>query len=248
MSPLKGPRGDAVSSAIPLDPTNLQSIAPVRLDLGRIRSAVFSIAPIFRNTPQYVCPPLSEALGCELILKLETANPIRCFKGRGTETVMTRLVNSGAEQRSVRARVISGRRWPIAGEAAESRQRSSLAGRRERLQTGADTRIGRDRAYRRRRHRGCAPPRSTNRKIARTHSWSKIARTSTPAKEPAPSGSNSSKRIEPDRRRARCTRRRRLATGVGYVFKCLAPQVEIVGVQPRGAPAMALSWRSTFHR
>ncbi len=35
-----------------------------------------------------------------------------------------------------------------------------------------------------------------------------------------------------------------MATGVGYVFKRLAPQVEIVGVQPRGAPAMALSWRT----
>jgi len=35
-----------------------------------------------------------------------------------------------------------------------------------------------------------------------------------------------------------------LATGVGHVFKCLAPQVEIVCVQPRGAPAMALSWRA----
>jgi threonine dehydratase len=35
-----------------------------------------------------------------------------------------------------------------------------------------------------------------------------------------------------------------MATGVGYVFKCLAPQVEIVCVQPKGAPAMALSWRA----
>src|SRR5271156_3915676 len=69
--------------------------APVRLDLDRIRSAVSRIAPVFRNTPQYVCPPLGEALGCELILKLETANPIRCFKGRGTETVMARLADSG---------------------------------------------------------------------------------------------------------------------------------------------------------
>ena len=34
-----------------------------------------------------------------------------------------------------------------------------------------------------------------------------------------------------------------MATGVGYVFKCLAPRVDIVGVQPKGAPAMALSWR-----
>ncbi len=35
-----------------------------------------------------------------------------------------------------------------------------------------------------------------------------------------------------------------MATGVGHVFKCLAPEVEIVCVQPKGAPAMALSWRA----
>jgi threonine dehydratase len=35
-----------------------------------------------------------------------------------------------------------------------------------------------------------------------------------------------------------------MATGVGHVFKRLAPEVEIVCVQPRGAPAMALSWRA----
>ena len=76
---------------------HLQPRASVRLDLDRIRSAVLCIAPVFRNTPQYVCPPLGEALGCELILKLETANPIRCFKGRGTETLMARLVDSGSK-------------------------------------------------------------------------------------------------------------------------------------------------------
>jgi threonine dehydratase len=32
-----------------------------------------------------------------------------------------------------------------------------------------------------------------------------------------------------------------MTTGVGYVFKRLAPWVQIVGVQPTGAPAMALS-------
>ena len=31
---------------------------------------------------------------------------------------------------------------------------------------------------------------------------------------------------------------------MGHVFKCLAPTVEIVCVQPWGAPAMALSWRA----
>ncbi|TCN22819.1 pyridoxal-phosphate dependent enzyme [Sinorhizobium americanum] len=62
-----------------------------RLDLGRIREARKQISPVFRNTPQYACPALGEALGCDVIIKLETANPIRCFKGRGTEVVMSRL-------------------------------------------------------------------------------------------------------------------------------------------------------------
>ena len=34
-----------------------------------------------------------------------------------------------------------------------------------------------------------------------------------------------------------------LASGVGHVAKSLAPHVEVVAIQPAGAPAMALSWR-----
>jgi threonine dehydratase len=34
-----------------------------------------------------------------------------------------------------------------------------------------------------------------------------------------------------------------LATGVGHVVKSWAPEVEVICVQPLGAPAMAYSWR-----
>jgi threonine dehydratase len=34
-----------------------------------------------------------------------------------------------------------------------------------------------------------------------------------------------------------------LATGVGHVLKALAPGVEVVCIQPLGAPAMTYSWR-----
>ena len=34
-----------------------------------------------------------------------------------------------------------------------------------------------------------------------------------------------------------------LASGVGYVLRSLADAVEVIGIQPVGAPAMALSWR-----
>jgi threonine dehydratase len=68
--------------------------ASVRLDMDRIRSSIPRIDPVFLNTPQYSCPALGAALDCEIILKLETANPIRCFKARGTETAMARLADS----------------------------------------------------------------------------------------------------------------------------------------------------------
>ena len=34
-----------------------------------------------------------------------------------------------------------------------------------------------------------------------------------------------------------------MASGVGYTMRSLAGQVEVIGIQPHGAPAMALSWR-----
>lgn len=67
----------------------------LRLDLARILLARTQISPVFLDTPQYECEPLSEVLGCRLILKVETLNPTRSFKGRGTETVLTRLQERG---------------------------------------------------------------------------------------------------------------------------------------------------------
>jgi threonine dehydratase len=54
----------------------------VRLDLERIGAAVPLIAPVFRGTPQYECEQLGALLGCRITLKVESLNPVRCFKGR----------------------------------------------------------------------------------------------------------------------------------------------------------------------
>ncbi|MEV8377123.1 pyridoxal-phosphate dependent enzyme [Kribbella sp. NPDC056861] len=69
----------------------------MRLDLARVLLARTQIDPLFLDTPQYECEPLSELLGCRLILKVETLNPVRSFKGRGTETVFNRLPASSTE-------------------------------------------------------------------------------------------------------------------------------------------------------
>lgn len=62
-----------------------------RLSLGAIAEAMEVIDPVFLHSPQYVCEPLSALLGCELVLKLETLNPIRSFKGRGASYVVAGL-------------------------------------------------------------------------------------------------------------------------------------------------------------
>lgn len=49
------------------------------------------IDPVFLDSPLMRHPGLDEALGCAVTLKLETVNPIRSFKGRGTEALMSVL-------------------------------------------------------------------------------------------------------------------------------------------------------------
>jgi threonine dehydratase len=55
------------------------------LNLDSIARAAREIDPVFRNTPQYEADALSRRLGTRILLKVETVNPIRSFKGRGTD-------------------------------------------------------------------------------------------------------------------------------------------------------------------
>jgi len=61
-----------------------------RLTLQRIDEAARLIDPVFLSSPQYECEPLSDVLGVRLVLKVETCNPIRSFKGRGAELFLAR--------------------------------------------------------------------------------------------------------------------------------------------------------------
>ncbi|WP_158591648.1 pyridoxal-phosphate dependent enzyme [Deinococcus cavernae] len=66
-----------------------------RLSLENIRQSAGVIDPVFLNSPQFNCEPLSAALGCELTLKLEFTNPIRSFKGRGASYLIRQLTAQG---------------------------------------------------------------------------------------------------------------------------------------------------------
>jgi threonine dehydratase len=60
------------------------------ISVDRIAEAARVIDPVFLNSPQFVCEPL----GGNIVLKVETVNPIRSFKGRGAEYLLHRLGNA----------------------------------------------------------------------------------------------------------------------------------------------------------
>jgi threonine dehydratase len=65
-----------------------------RLSLANIGHAAAAIDPVFLNTPQYEADTLSALLGCRLVVKVETLNPLRSFKGRGAEYALAGLEGS----------------------------------------------------------------------------------------------------------------------------------------------------------
>ena len=58
---------------------------PIDLSLARIEEAARVIDPVFRNSPQFEEEELSAALRHRVLVKVETANPVRSFKGRGAD-------------------------------------------------------------------------------------------------------------------------------------------------------------------
>jgi threonine dehydratase len=69
---------------------------PPRVTLERVRLAAESIEPVFLHSPQFECEPLSAALGVRVVLKVETLNPIRCFKGRGADWLVAQASDGTA--------------------------------------------------------------------------------------------------------------------------------------------------------
>lgn len=61
------------------------------LSLTRIAQAPAAIDPVFRNTPQFIDEQLCAALGRRVLVKVETLNPLRSFKGRGAQLLAQRF-------------------------------------------------------------------------------------------------------------------------------------------------------------
>ncbi|MFI6585920.1 threonine/serine dehydratase [Embleya sp. NPDC050493] len=213
-----------------------------RLDIDRIRAARRAIDPIFLDTPLYRCEALEPGLGCAVSIKLETANPVRSFKGRGTEVIASRLADSG--ERAVvcasagnlgQALAWSGRGRGLDVTVVASR--FAPAAKLDRIRAlGAKLELV-DGDFDMARERAAALARNDGIRLvedsldietcegAATVGLELVRATPTFDAVLIALGGGA------------------LATGVGRVVKAMAPGVEVICVQPLGAPAMTHSWR-----
>ncbi|MEV6272963.1 pyridoxal-phosphate dependent enzyme [Kribbella sp. NPDC051936] len=211
-----------------------------RLDMDRIRAARRVIAPVFLDSPLYRCEALE--LGCAVDIKLETANPVRSFKARGTEVVASQLATS--DSRAVvcasagnlgQALAWSGRDRGLDVTVVASRfattaklDRIRALGAKLELVDG-DHELARVRAAEIARYDGI-------RLLEDSLDLETCEGAATIGLElvDALHGTDPAVLI--------ALGGGALATGVGYVLKTLAPAVEVICVQPLGAPALTRSW------
>jgi threonine dehydratase len=216
---------------------------PTRLDTGRIRAARGLIDPVFLDTPLYRCEALEPALGCAVSIKLETANPVRSFKGRGTEVVASRLVENGiaaavcasagnlgqalawsGRRRGLDITVVARRAAPLV-----KLDRIRALGARLDLVDG-DFEAARQRA-------AVIAQRDGIRLVEDSLDLETCEGAATIGLELAEAAPAFDTVLIALGGGA-------MATGIGHVLRALAPGVEVICVQPAGAPAMTLSWRN----
>lgn len=214
----------------------------VRLRLDRVRAAIGEIDPAFLDTPALGCAPLGRAIGCEVTLKVETLNPVRSFKGRGTETVAAAARKEGASRLVCasagnlgQALAYSGGRRGLAVTVVAARTANPLK-LRQIAAFGADVRLdGED----------IEDARLLAREIAQAGGAYLVEDSLDLAScEGAATIGLELVRDDPQLDVVLvAVGGGAMASGVGYAVGSLAEHAEVIGIQPAGAPAMALSWR-----
>ncbi|QXE36318.1 pyridoxal-phosphate dependent enzyme [Streptomyces sp. GMY02] len=213
-----------------------------RLDTGRIRAARRVIDPVFLDTPLYRCEALEAGLGCAVSVKLETANPVRSFKGRGTELVAGLLAGSGSQAVVCASAGNLGQAlaWSGRGRGLDVTvvaSRFATAAKLDRIRAlGAtlelvdgDHELARERAAMIAHYDGIRLLEDS----LDIETCEGAATIGLELVDAAPSFDTVLIALGGGA----------LATGIGHVLKAMAPEVEVICVQPLGAPAMTLSWR-----
>ncbi|MET7488028.1 pyridoxal-phosphate dependent enzyme [Streptomyces sp. NPDC005538] len=214
-----------------------------RLDTARIRAARQVIDPVFLGTPLYRCEALEPALGCAVSVKLETANPVRSFKGRGTEVIASLLAGKGSRAAVCASAGNLGQAlaWSGRGRGLDITVVASRFATRTKLDriralgaglelVDGDHELARERAAAIARHDGIRLVEDS----LDIETCEGAATIGLELVDTAPRFDTVLIALGGGA----------LATGVGHVLKELAPDVEVICVQPLGAPALTLSWRA----
>lgn len=213
--------------------------APITLSHGAILDAYRNIDPIFLNTPQFELAALSDAFGVRLILKVETLNPIRSFKGRGTDYFVQRrsegafVCASAGNFGQGMAYACQKRKVALTVFAAENANPLKL----ERMRyLGAQVKpAGAD----------FDAAKAAAKTYASTHGlvYAEDGRETEVSVGAGTLGLELSRYHAPIDAVLIPLGNGALLNGVGTWFRTESPETKIIGVVARDAPAMALSWR-----
>lgn len=215
---------------------------PSRLSLDHIARAAREIDPVFLRSPQFRAESLGGALGVDLVVKVESVNPIRSFKGRGAdffvrelEDATTPLVCASAGNFG-QGLAYAARRRGIPLDVFAAVNANPLKVERMRALGATVRQVGRDFDAAKaaaREHAAHVGARyvEDGREVAITEGAGSIGveLTAWPAPIDAlmvPLGNGA------------------LLGGVATWMRAHAPHTRIVGVCAEGAPSMALSWRA----
>lgn len=211
-----------------------------RISVDRIEVAFKKIDPVFLHTPQYIHESLSTLFGARLILKIETLNPIRSFKGRGADFLVSEananppLICASAGNFG-QAMAYACRKKGIALTVYASTKANPL--KIERMQqlnahvilTGDDF----DEA-------------KLEAKRAAQHSDARFVEDSLDIETVEGAGTIALELLEfPEKIDMLLVAlgNGALINGIGTIFKRYSPQTRIIAVQASGAPAMVESWK-----
>lgn len=217
-------------------------VQETRLDTARIRAARRVIDPVFLDTPLYRCEALEPGLGCTVSIKLETANPVRSFKARGTEVVASLLADSASRAAVCASAGNLGQALAWSGRGRELdvtvvASRFATRAKLDRIRAlGAGLELV-DGDHEMARERAAAIARYDSIRLVEDsldiETCEGAATIGLELVDTAPSFDTVLIALGGGA----------LATGVGHVVKALAPEVEVICVQPLGAPALTRSWR-----
>src|SRR5690348_11268705 len=219
----------------------------------------------------YPCDALGRALGCTVSIKLETANPVRSFKGRGTELVASMLAGQGrtdvvcasagnlgqalawsAGRRGIHVTVVASRWAPVAkldriralGAALELVD-GDFEAARERA-TSIAQRDGVRLVEDSRDLETCEGAATIGLELAAGAAQAGAAQAGAAQAGAAQAGAAQAGAAQAGAAQFDTVLIAlgggAMATGVGHVLKTHAPAAEVICVQPSGAPAMTLSW------